>query len=499
MRCRFFIVLVEVVLVAALATSSACNHSGAATGASGGPDSGSASHFSNDTNLGASSSPIINGTVDNIDTAVVAIISTSSTGATLCSGTIIKVDPNNHIGWVLTAAHCIVPAPTVVLQGTDYSASDAIRYYVIDYGADPRYELGGNPSQPFDVAVLRIGGVDKATPVMPIASRDDGLDIGSEVKAVGFGRTTLLEAGTDTNTNRMTTPLVVADITSLQIGYDLTERGICEGDSGGPDLVTQNGLSTVVGIHSFIAGDCNGKGASTRVSGNLDFIEAELTMPLPDRTCSACAAIAMSGNQECAQITTACLANPDCAAFYTCPGATTNADDRAACMQKYPAAQGPVTAASECPCNRSCADVCASQPVCAGVPACGETLPADACGSCMQNTCCQKVLDCQADSTCHLCLTEGDKDPSCQSNGARRALAACAIPSCNAPCLGTEFVRDVDSIAPNTRGSSSVGCSVERPDATGASALASAMAVLSLAVQFIRRRRRCRHERSLLH
>jgi hypothetical protein len=499
MRCRFFFALVEVVLVTVLATSSACNQSGAVKGAGDAPDLGSGSHFPNDTNFDASSSPIISGTVDNIDTAVVAIISTSSTNATLCSGTIIKVDPNNHIGWVLTAAHCIVPAPTVVLQAADYSASDAIRYYVIDYGADSRYEQGGSPAQPFDVAVLRIGGVDAATPVMPIASRDDGLDIGSQVKAIGFGRTTLLEAGTDTNTKRMTTPLVVANITSLQIGYDLAERGICEGDSGGPDLVTQNGLPTVVGIHSFIAGDCNGTGASTRVSGNLDFIEAELTMPLPDRTCSACAAIAMSGNQECAQITTACLANPDCAAFYTCPGATTNASDRASCLQKFPAAQGPVTASSECPCNRSCADVCASAPACTDVPTCGETLPLGACGSCMQSTCCQQVLDCQADSTCHLCLTEGDQDPSCQSNGARKALAACAIPSCNAPCLGTEFVRDVDSIAPNTRGSSSVGCSVERPDPAGASIFASTMTVLSLTVQIIRRRRRYRHESSLLH
>ncbi|MCL2723857.1 MAG: S1 family peptidase [Polyangiaceae bacterium] len=465
--------LFALALVVAFATSSACSKL-------------SSVDASNENDIGRSSSPIINGTVDNTHTAVVAIISTSSNQTGLCSGTMIKVDPDNHIGWVLTAAHCVKLAPTVALQSTDFSSASAIRYYVIDYAADPRYQLGGDAGQPYDVAVVRVGGVDTNTPVIPITDVSDGLEVGSPVTAIGFGRTTLLEAGTNTNTERMSAPLVVGDIDSTQIAYDLSTHGICEGDSGGPDLFNQGGENRVVGIHSFIAGDCNGAGVSGRVSGNLDFIQTQLDKPLPERTCQTCSAIVQSGNQECAAITNRCRSNPDCAGFYSCPGATT-ASGQAACLQEFPQAEGPVVAASECPCNRSCADVCGGTSACADVPACGEALPAGACASCMQSICCQQALDCQADGTCHLCLRNNDQDPSCQSNDARRALATCAINNCNIECSGTEFVRDLGVASPSSP-SASGGCAVGQQDARSTRAAGSIFVLLSLVA--LRRRRR---------
>src|SRR2546430_6195801 len=102
-------------------------------------------------------SPIINGVVDTTDNAVVAI-AVGNQG--LCSGTIVKVDAANKIGWVLTAAHCVEVAPVLAIQGSDFNDINALQYYVVDYSQDTRYQQGGDPGQPYDFAVIRIAGVD---------------------------------------------------------------------------------------------------------------------------------------------------------------------------------------------------------------------------------------------------------------------------------------------------------------------------------------------------
>src|SRR5262245_42564769 len=109
--------------------------------------------------LASSSSAIINGTIDTTHPAVVAMGSST----TLCSGTIVKTDPLRRIGWVLTAAHCVSKAPVFVIQGQDYMAANVVRYDVIDYRADPRYT--GVANYDYDFAIVRIAGVDSATPV----------------------------------------------------------------------------------------------------------------------------------------------------------------------------------------------------------------------------------------------------------------------------------------------------------------------------------------------
>lgn len=387
---------------------------------------------SNDGPTGRSRSPIINGDPDTSHGAVVAIISSSSSGTTLCSGTIVKVDAIAHIGWVLTAAHCVATPPTVVLAGSDFSRVDVPRYLALDYTFDSRYQQGGDAGQRFDFAMIRIGGVDETTPTMPVAAGDDGLSVGQDVLAIGFGRTTLIDAGSDTNTLRRSATLTVSALDPSLIAYDLRERGICEGDSGGPDLATVEGVDTVVGVHSFIVTDCDGQGVSGRVSGDLDFIQGALAEPLPTRDCDLCTKIVNSGTQECAQITSACLADPDCAGFYSCPNATTSPGAAQACLQKFPKAEGPVIAASECPCNRSCADVCGSTSACQGVPKCGFEVQGT-CGSCTETGCCQQLLNCSADATCYQCLVNGDGE-TCGSSAVHDQLTACINSQCQQQC-----------------------------------------------------------------
>ena len=85
--------------------------------------------------VGQSSSAIINGQLDTTHQAVVMLYSQSGDKAGLCSGTIVKIDPTTHIGWVATAAHCVEAQPSIVIQGNDFLGSDVLRYEVVDFAA----------------------------------------------------------------------------------------------------------------------------------------------------------------------------------------------------------------------------------------------------------------------------------------------------------------------------------------------------------------------------
>lgn len=392
-----------------------------------------------DEDVGQTSSAIINGSVDTTHQAVVMIYSQKGQEAGLCSGTIVKVDPDTKIGWVLTAAHCVAVPPSLVIQGNDFNSMDVLQYGVIDYKADPRYRQNGDPAQPYDVAVIRIAGVDAKTPTLPIATASDGVKNGTTVTAIGYGRTTLISAGNnDTNTKRRNVSLTVNAVNTTSIGYDMRQRGICQGDSGGPDLVTVGGQETVVAVHSYVSGDCNGQGTSGRVSGNLTFINQQLEAAPPKETCDLCTTRENSGEQECAKLNRACLEDRSCAALYDCLTKASSASAQRTCFNKYPESAGPLTAAATCQCNRECASVCGGTSDCKGVPTCGAALPAGKCTTCTEGSCCQETLDCTADGTCFLCLQD-PTNPACAKNAARQKLADCVVTSCKTECSDSDL------------------------------------------------------------
>ena len=145
-----------------------------------------------DPRVGQTSSPIINGQVDTTHQAVVAIALQQGSQGGLCSGTIVKVDPATHIGWVLTAAHCVDIPPVLVLQSNDFSmTTGTLRYDIVDYEADSRYS--GQTGSPYDFAMVRIAGVDANTPTIPLVGSPDNLTVGTNVVSVGYGRTTLMK------------------------------------------------------------------------------------------------------------------------------------------------------------------------------------------------------------------------------------------------------------------------------------------------------------------
>ncbi|HEY8079565.1 MAG TPA: S1 family peptidase [Labilithrix sp.] len=453
------------------------------------------------------SSAIINGQLDTTHNAVVALALQSGTEGGLCSGTIVKVDTTSKVGWILTAAHCVAIPPVFVIQGNDIQDPTATQYQVLDYTHDTRYDVTSmNAGQPYDFAVVRIAGVDSSTPTLPLAGASDGVNSGTGVTMVGYGRTLLLSQGMEDPRYRHVTTQTVADLGQSLGGslsgkvlyYDQPTTGTCEGDSGGPDI-DDNGK--VVGVHSFITGgDCNGGSASGRVSVDLTYIDGELAKPAPADDCNFCTAVSNSGNQECALLTRACLSDKDCSAFYSCYQACNEtASCRTSCLAKYPKAEGPLNAAASCSCNRTCVSECKGGLTCLGVPKCGYKFPAGDCSTCTEGACCQESLDCGADGECYLCLKNGDKDPGCASNAKRQALATCVAKSCNDQCANTGLTNGADAgDGTGDQGSSgdgtgatttttSGGCSTS-PRGGSSSFFALALAALGLVAA--RRRRR---------
>lgn len=468
--------------------------------------------------VGSVSSPIVNGQLDTTHQAVVMLISQQGNMGGQCSGTIIKTDPKTRVGWVLTAAHCTEIPPTVVLQGDDATAPTAKAYGVLDYKADSRYVQGGNPGQPYDIAVVRILGVDENTPTIDIDTASNTVTNGTPFTALGYGRT---KGGTgasgDADGKRRRISLVASNVKTTQFSYDARSGGTCQGDSGGPDIVTTGGTKKVIGVHSYVTGDCNYTGTSGRVSGNLTFINEQLNKSVPTLTCDQCRESLFSGDQTCAQGLRKCLADAGCGALYECLGKASSQAAQQACISKYPEAIGKFNAVMSCGCNEGCADVCASAPACKDVPKCGFSIPDNSCESCGESSCCQEMSDCMEDGTCFNCLNTGDAAPACASNAARKKIASCFDKSCSKQCAGYGIGKgtpgdgsgdgsgdgdgdgsggndgDGDSPGDATSGTTTTvikksGCSAS--PSGSASGVASTMALSSLALAVMMRRRR---------
>lgn len=463
---------------------------------------------------GSVASPIINGTLDTTHQAVVAIISEAGNQQGLCTGTIFKVDAATKIGWVLTAAHCVTPIPpSRVLLGNDYDAPGAVRYEVLDHAFDGRYSGSGDS---YDLAVIRILGVDASTPTIPLAATPDNLTTGTSVLSVGYGRTSLRRAGAgDRNSVRRKVTKSLSGAGATTIKYSMTTSGICQGDSGGPVLVNVGGVEKVVGVHSYVANgstvlepngdpssDCDGEGVSGRVATAGTSIVNEMTSKAaPAASCDLCSKIANSGNNECAVLERQCTSDPACLGYFQCVNECGNtASCRASCLQKFPKGEGPLAAVAACVCTQACAKECGSGINCRSVPKCGAKLPAGACSTCTEGACCQETFDCTADGTCYLCLKGNDADPACATNAKRKALATCVASKCKDACAGSGLDTGAEpaaeepppaDAAPGTRVvTTEEGCRVATPGATSTTSSPGLTGLTGLATALVAWRRR---------
>lgn len=220
--------------------------------------------------LGRAASPIFNGELDSVHSAVVFVELSGGS----CSGTLIAACGGT--GYVLTAAHCCAEPVLGVVQGEDAYDSGAPYFDAIDAHADPAYDGASD----HDYCIVRVGGVPDGTPVIPAMRPDeDTLSAGDMVEFVGYGIT---ESDWN-NSQRRHVSDDISDLTPGVMSYDQQPGGPCNGDSGGPALSIVGGSERVSGVTSQGDEACVSYGESGRVSFVYDsFIQPALNGCIPN-------------------------------------------------------------------------------------------------------------------------------------------------------------------------------------------------------------------------
>ena len=231
------------------------------------------------------SQPIINGTVDDGDPAIVMVIAQvpGSMSAALCTGEVISP----HV--VLTAAHCVAPstvgegAQFVVFTGTMLSQSSpkdeflpvSETHYFPSFAYNPM--TGGDQD---DVAVVILSS---PTTIQPIPFNHFPLDKtvkGQPARIVGYGLTDGKDTAGTTAGTKHQAPTTIFDVQAKTVTLYDNMHSNCEGDSGGPVLVMLDGKEQIAGLTQvgYVGCPVDMGSTDTRVDPYADFIDQYVTM-----------------------------------------------------------------------------------------------------------------------------------------------------------------------------------------------------------------------------
>jgi V8-like Glu-specific endopeptidase len=335
---------------------------------------------------GVRDAPIIGGTFDNSDPAVVAL--TSAGQQAFCTGTLIS----SKI--VLTAAHCVYqgpgqPAsvPGFIFFGARVGATSGtfLRTRSATY-----HELFNPDTLEHDIAIVVLE--DRAT-VQPVPWNVTPPQIDQLSRHVGFGL-----QGVDGDGDFGEKMQVSVPITNVEEGQFRYDQATCNGDSGGPAFITVDGVEVVAGITSWGDQGCHYYGWSQRVDIHDAWLTAlvaandPLSCERDWRCASGCAAVDL--DCPCASDDGFCDAH--------CEDTDSDSDCPQGCGENG------TCLGAECPNpDPDCGDPCGAEGHC--VEECA-TRDADCDAPLALGELCERDFDCDPAA---LCLLDAEQDKRC--------------------------------------------------------------------------------------
>lgn len=236
---------------------------------------------------------IVNGEVDTGHPAAVAVVhlfpkTNGKIGVVSCTGAIFST--SGDTGYVLTAAHCLLPSPAAgvpqpiasrlfVVEGEEFrcflddqtgSSCPGPVHPVTALASDPEFADGASPPlAAHDLGVMTIGGVRPTTPSLPLLVDAAAAAPGTAVDIVGYGEQAYSDPPLTNTGKRHVTNTLEADFdTPTTVGIYMSTTGIggtCDGDSGGPWIVDVAGVDHVAAVTS-VGHHCDQSAIAARVA-----------------------------------------------------------------------------------------------------------------------------------------------------------------------------------------------------------------------------------------